>query len=150
MAAQARALRHWFRAFVILHIGARLGLQAIRELEPLNRLLGRDEVFGQLVPRNTASARESASGVAFVADRRWRSPDTLLLPLAKTMADLVTTVDFTHVLGCEWHTCTLLFVDTTRGRMRRWCSMAVCGNRAKQAAQRSPRSSKTKQLAECR
>jgi predicted RNA-binding Zn ribbon-like protein len=37
----------------------------------------------------------------------------------------------------------LLFVDTTKGRMRRWCSMAVCGNRAKQAAHRK-RSSKAK------
>ena len=59
-----------------------------------------------------------------------------LLPVAKTMADLLTTVDFSDVKGCEWHTCTLLFVDTTRGRMRRWCNMAVCGNRAKQAAHR--------------
>jgi predicted RNA-binding Zn ribbon-like protein len=59
----------------------------------------------------------------------------------------VTTVDFTHVKGCEWHTCTLLFVDTTGKRIRRWCSMAICGNRAKQAAhrERSPRGSKRKQ-----
>jgi hypothetical protein len=32
--------------------------------------------------------------------------------------------------------CALLFVDRTGGRARRWCSMAVCGNRAKHAAQR--------------
>jgi predicted RNA-binding Zn ribbon-like protein len=30
----------------------------------------------------------------------------------------------------------LLFIDRTRGAARRWCSMAVCGNRAKQAAYR--------------
>jgi predicted RNA-binding Zn ribbon-like protein len=30
----------------------------------------------------------------------------------------------------------LHFLDTTRGRRRRWCNMAVCGNRAKQAAHR--------------
>jgi len=136
VAAQARALRHWFRAFVTSHMGTRLGPETVRGLEPLNRLLARDEVFGQLVPRNVATNGEGASGVGFVADRRWRSPDTLLLPLAKAMADLVTGVDFTHVKGCEWHNCTLLFVDTTRGRKRRWCSMAVCGNRSKQAAHR--------------
>jgi predicted RNA-binding Zn ribbon-like protein len=30
-----------------------------------------------------------------------------------------------------------MFADHTRGRGRRWCSMAICGNRAKQAAYRS-------------
>jgi predicted RNA-binding Zn ribbon-like protein len=136
VAAQARALRDWLRSFVTSHMGARLGPEAIRELAPLNRLLARDAVYGQVVARSAASDGVDISGLAFVAGRRWRSPDALLLPLAKVMADLVTTVDFRHVKACEWHTCTLLFVDTTRGRMRRWCSMAVCGNRAKQASHR--------------
>ena len=60
----------------------------------------------------------------------------LLLPVARSLADLVCTEDFTHVKACEGPECTLLFVDRTRGRGRRWCSMAVCGNRAKQAAHR--------------
>jgi predicted RNA-binding Zn ribbon-like protein len=147
VAAHARALRDWFRSFVTSHMGANLRPEALRELEPLNRLLARDEVYGQVVSRHATSDGESISGLAFVADRHWRSPHALLLPLAKVMADLVTTVDFTHVKGCEWHTCTLLFVDTTGGRIRRWCSMAICGNRAKQAAhrERSPRGSKRKQ-----
>ncbi|RZL93448.1 MAG: hypothetical protein EOP82_07715 [Variovorax sp.] len=151
VAVQARALRNWFRSFVVSHMGARLSPEVLGELEPLNRLLARDEVYGQVVSRTVPSDGESISGLAFVADRRWRSADTLLLPLAKVMADLVTAVDFAHVKGCEWHTCTLLFVDTTRGRMRRWCSMAVCGNRAKQAAhrERSP-GSKTKRSLERR
>ena len=146
VAAQARALRDWFRLFVVSHMGARLTADAIRELEPLNRLLARDEVYGQVVPRQDSSNSGGIAGLEFVADRRWRSPDSLLLPLAKVMADLLTSVDFTHVKACEWHTCTLLFVDTTRGQMRRWCSMAVCGNRAKQAAHRarSTQSSKAK------
>ena len=136
VAAQARALRDWFRRFVTSCMGRPLAPEAIRELEPLNRLLARDEVYGQIVPRQAPADGDGAIGLAFVADRRWRSPDSLLLPLAKVMADLLTTVDFTHVKGCEWHSCTLLFVDTTKGHMRRWCSMAVCGNRAKQAAHR--------------
>jgi len=40
------------------------------------------------------------------------------------------------VKACEGPVCTLLFADHTRGRARRWCSMALCGNRAKQAAHR--------------
>jgi predicted RNA-binding Zn ribbon-like protein len=30
----------------------------------------------------------------------------------------------------------LLFDDRTQGRARRWCSMAICGNRTKQAVHR--------------
>jgi predicted RNA-binding Zn ribbon-like protein len=32
---------------------------------------------------------------------------------------------------CEAESCTLLFVDRSRKRDRRWCSMAGCGNKAK-------------------
>ena len=37
---------------------------------------------------------------------------------------------------CEGSRCTLIFADHTRGQRRRWCSTAVCGNRAKVAAHR--------------
>ncbi|MGY4285957.1 putative RNA-binding Zn ribbon-like protein [Bradyrhizobium sp. LM2.7] len=39
--------------------------------------------------------------------------------------------------ACEGHDCTMFFADHTRRRARRWCTMAICGNRAKQAAHRS-------------
>jgi predicted RNA-binding Zn ribbon-like protein len=68
--------------------------------------------------------------------RRWTSPDALLLPIAEAMARLICDEDFSYVKACEGPTCTLLFADHTRGRARRWCSMALCGNRAKQAAHR--------------
>jgi predicted RNA-binding Zn ribbon-like protein len=41
------------------------------------------------------------------------------------------------VKACEAPACTLLFADHTRGHVRRWCSMAICGSRAKQAAHRN-------------
>ena len=128
VAAQARALREWFRGFVRSHMGAPLSAGATAELDPLIRLLARDEVYGRIEP--------AAAGLAFVTDRRWRSPESLLLPVAKAMADVVTGADFAQVKACEGPACTLLFLDTTRGHKRRWCSMAVCGNRAKQAAHR--------------
>ncbi|MDB6002210.1 MAG: uncharacterized protein JWP52_3909, partial [Rhizobacter sp.] len=135
VAAQARALREWFRGFVQKSKGRRLTRSAINQLEPLNRVLARDEVYGQIVPRAKQAGADSAvSDLEWVPLRRWRSPDALLLPIAKAMADLLTTADFTDVKPCEGHTCTLFFLDTTRGRKRRWCSMSVCGNRAKQAA----------------
>lgn len=32
---------------------------------------------------------------------------------------------------CSGHACRWLWIDRTRNRSRRWCDMAVCGNRAK-------------------
>ncbi len=137
-AAQARALREWFRAFVLKHLGKPLKPDALRELEPLNRMLTRDEAFGQVVARGRTRPRPTKGVPPFEwrPQRRWRSPDALLLPIAKAIANVVCTEDFAHIKACEGPACTLLFLDRTRGRARRWCSMAVCGNRAKQAAHR--------------
>jgi len=131
VADQARNLREWFRGFVRERRGARLTSDAFKELAPLNRLLERDEIFGRIAPR----ASESAP-FEFRTLRRWRHPDALLLPLGEAMAQFVCTEDFSHVKACEGPACTLLFADHTRGHARRWCSMALCGNRAKQAAHR--------------
>jgi predicted RNA-binding Zn ribbon-like protein len=145
VASKARKLREWFRGFVRSHLGSALKPRALQELEPLNRILIRDEQFGQITARETSrkgntkqDRKEDApsSGLVWSQQRRWRSPDSLLLPIAKAMADLVCDEDFTYVRACEGHDCILLFVDRTRGRARRWCSMSVCGNRAKQAAHR--------------
>jgi predicted RNA-binding Zn ribbon-like protein len=129
VAAQARQLREWFRAFVHRHKGRPLGEAALRELEPINRLLERDEAFAQV-------ARGDADRFELRITRRWRSPDSLLLPIGEALAAVVCDEDFTHVKACEGAQCTLVFADHTRGRARRWCSMAVCGNRAKAAAHR--------------
>ena len=135
-AAQARALREWLLGFVQRHRGKPLTRAAVTELEPLNQLLARDEEFSQVVPRAKSDRREGDTALALVSRRRWRSPEALLLPIARAIAELVTSADFTDVKKCESPTCVLHFLDTTRGRRRRWCSMAVCGNRAKQAAHR--------------
>jgi predicted RNA-binding Zn ribbon-like protein len=136
-AAQARALREWFRGFVRQHRGQPLTQEAVAELEPLNRLLVRDEAFLQVVPRAQAPDEVGPTALELVVQRRWRSPEALLLPVAESLARLVTAADFSDVKQCEGPGCVLHFLDTTRHRNRRWCSMAVCGNRAKQAAHRS-------------
>jgi predicted RNA-binding Zn ribbon-like protein len=133
VADQARALREWFRGFVRAHMGKPLTPRAVRELEPLNRLLERDEAFNRIVAHRDADG----NALQLQRTRRWRSPDSLLLPIGEAMAKFVCDEDFSDVKACEGQDCTLMFVDHTRGRARRWCSMAVCGNRAKQAAHRN-------------
>lgn len=133
VAGQARSLREWFRRFVVEHKGRPLAVKDVGQLEPLNRLLARDESFSEVVrPRGKLRAPLVLQSV-----RRWRSPEALLLPIGEALAHFVCEEDFANVKSCEGPACTLLFADHTRGRVRRWCSMAICGNRAKQAAHRA-------------
>jgi len=133
VADQARALREWFRGFVHKHMGRPLTPKALQELDPLNRLLERDEAFNQI-----SRHRDGGGGrLELRMTRRWRSPESLLLPIGEALARFVCEEDFADVKACEGHSCTLVFADRTRRRARRWCSMAICGNRAKQAAHRN-------------
>jgi predicted RNA-binding Zn ribbon-like protein len=139
VAAQARKLREWFRGFVKAHKGKPLKPKALQELQPLNRVLQRDEEFWQMEVREPSKSSDNGtplSGLVWSRRRKWRSPDALLFPIAKAMAGLVCDDDFTNVKACEGHNCTLMFLDRTRSHARRWCSMSMCGNRAKQAAHR--------------
>ena len=133
VAGQARDLREWFRGFVRKHMGRPLTPRALRELEPLNRLLETDTGFSKIVPHR----HDDHDGFALERTRRWRSAETLLLPIGAAMARVVCEESFSDIKACEGPACTLIFADHTRARARRWCSMAVCGNRAKQAAHRS-------------
>ena len=145
IAAQARALRNWFKLFVYKNMGSPLEPTALRELKPLNQLLARDEEVVQIVVRDRlregehdrGQEKRETSGLAWRQQRRWHSPQSLLFPVARSLADLVCVEDFTYVKACEGLSCTLLFVDRTHGHARRWCSMAICSNRAKQAAHRN-------------
>src|SRR4051794_24233718 len=49
VASQARGLRDWFRDFIRERSGRKLVPDDLRELEPLNRLLDRDEHFSRIV-----------------------------------------------------------------------------------------------------
>jgi len=129
LAGRARDLREWFREFVLAHKGRPLTAASLRELDPLNALLARDEGFSRVTAIGSGA-------IGFERVRRWTSPESLLLPIGEAMAKLVSEEDFSYVKACEGPTCTLLFADHTRGHVRRWCSMSACGNRAKQLAHR--------------
>jgi CGNR zinc finger/Putative stress-induced transcription regulator len=139
VARDARALRDWFRGFVNEHRGSHLKKSALEEVGPLNRLLGSDAVFWQLEPSETLRERvknKGASSTIFqLRPRRyWRKPDSLLSPLAEEIAKFICSADFRRIKACEGGNCTLLFLDQSHRHGRRWCSMAICGNRAKSAA----------------
>lgn len=56
-----------------------------------------------------------------------------LAPLAEAAAQLLVDGDFNLVRECEHPDCVLWFYDRTKSHRRRWCSMALCGNRHKVA-----------------
>jgi predicted RNA-binding Zn ribbon-like protein len=139
VAAQGRGLREWFREFVHGHAGRPLRERDLRELAPLNALLARDQAFRQIEIAGADRGENGEGGRAlhWRAQRHWDGPKALLLPIAEAMGDLVCEKDFALVRKCEGPTCTLWFLDVSKAHARRWCSMAVCGNRAKAAAHRA-------------
>ena len=85
VADQTQALREWFRGFVRKHMGRPLGPKALLELGPLNSLLERDEMFNQVARYRGGKGDR----LELRQMRRWRSPESLLLPICEAMAKLV-------------------------------------------------------------
>lgn len=54
-----------------------------------------------------------------------------LAELAIAWSVLTITGEVARLKRCAEHTCAWVFWDTSKNRSRRWCSMRVCGNRAK-------------------
>ncbi|WP_095195127.1 ABATE domain-containing protein [Pseudomonas sp. Irchel 3A7] len=73
---------------------------------------------------------------------RFHQPDLMsqqLSRLAYAAAELLAEGDFNLVRKCESAECSLMFYDRTKAHKRRWCSMALCGNRHKVAEFRKRR-----------
>jgi predicted RNA-binding Zn ribbon-like protein len=97
------------------------------DVRPLNAFLAKCESHLELITLPQRSLE---------VERRWeaRTPEQLLAPIAEAAAELLATGDFDLVRECEDQECVLWFYDRTKSHQRRWCSMAICGNRNKVAA----------------
>ena len=95
-------------------------------IEPLNEILriteGHDELVGQA----------GVWKIEFVA--REGGLDWLLAAVARSGAEIIVEGARARLRLCANPHCGLFFYDNSRTRRRRWCSMAVCGNRSKVAA----------------
>jgi predicted RNA-binding Zn ribbon-like protein len=123
----AKALRETIRALVTQR---KNGVQA--DPTALNGFLAEARSYSQLV---------WDEGETPQVERRWEqhTPGQLLAPLAEAGAELLSAVDFDLVRSCGNPECVRWFYDRTKSHRRRWCSMAVCGNRHKVAAFRRRR-----------
>jgi predicted RNA-binding Zn ribbon-like protein len=119
-------------------------VEAAAELGPLKDLLARNDSYWQVKvggdPKATMVPHQGPFRLQRV--RRWTTPEQLLQPLTEAIADLVCNEDFRLIRACEGKACVLLFLDKTKSHARRWCSMALCGNRAKAATHRARASRK--------
>jgi predicted RNA-binding Zn ribbon-like protein len=98
--------------------------------DDLNAILAADRSFRRAEPDGDGSVR-------LREHRSWDTPDQLLVPSATAAAELLTAGDAGLVRHCGGPDCSLWFYDRTKAHRRRWCSMALCGNRVKARTYRS-------------
>lgn len=86
-----------------------------------------------------AAARDHVTRPELTADGlRWVTAEGHAVPaslglIARDAIIVLGGPDRDRVKACQAPTCRGLYVDTSQARNRRWCSMAMCGNRAKKA-----------------
>jgi predicted RNA-binding Zn ribbon-like protein len=121
--------------------------QALRLRETVRAMLGamasKRSLRAQWVAEvNQALASGAGASRLLRQDTGWRlglspgpaGPLRVLTPIARAIADLVVAGQSVEIRKCANPRCVLYFRDRSRTRRRRWCSMAVCGNRMKVAA----------------
>jgi predicted RNA-binding Zn ribbon-like protein len=94
--------------------------------EPINEFLRITEGHDELI------CQEGTWRIEFIA--REGGLDWLLAAVARSAAELVAEGVGARLRLCANPNCGLFFYDKSRTHRRRWCSMAVCGNRSKVAA----------------
>ena len=111
------ALRKAFGAIV------RKELVARECAEPINQILRITEGHDEIV------LEEDTWKMEFKA--REGGLDWLLAAIARSAAEIIVEGLQARLRICANPACGLLFSDKSRTRRRRWCSMAICGNRHK-------------------
>ena len=94
-------------------------------VEPINEILRITEGHDEIV------LQENTWKMQFRA--REESLDWLLAAIARSAAEIIVEGAQARVRLCANPACGLFFSDKSRTRRRRWCSMAICGNRHKVA-----------------
>jgi predicted RNA-binding Zn ribbon-like protein len=131
VADRARSLRKWFREFLCGNLGRSLTTADLERLGRLNSLVKEERRFYRIV-----EAAEGRQPLTLEFSTPWESPHSALVRIGEILALFVCEVDFARIKICQGASCSSIFVDRSRGSSRRWCSMAICGNRSKQASLR--------------
>ncbi|MGW1807689.1 CGNR zinc finger domain-containing protein [Streptomyces sp. NPDC002078] len=112
---EARELRESLRAVLLAHAGH----APHREVAPLGRLLAHAPLYVAVDDRDGSAALAPA-------------PDAPLLSrVAAAVAEGLTQGTWMRLKACESETCHWAYYDRSPAGRGRWCSMQVCGARAK-------------------
>lgn len=95
-------------------------------LEAINQVMKEETGYAEVVRAESGFEKRYHADVS--------DPGRLLAPIAESAADLLCYGNLDYLKKCENPVCVLYFYDVTKNHGRRWCSMALCGNRAKAAA----------------
>ncbi|MGW6922982.1 CGNR zinc finger domain-containing protein [Streptomyces sp. NPDC054950] len=112
---RARELRESLRAALLAHAGH----PPHREVTPLGELLASAPLL-VTIDEHDGSARLAAAGAA-----------SLLSRTAAAVAEALIAGTWTRLKACEAVTCHWAYYDRSPAGRGRWCSMQVCGARAK-------------------
>jgi predicted RNA-binding Zn ribbon-like protein len=102
------------------------------DVVPINQILAYAEGFDQL--ELIERLEEGQQEWRLALHSRSQELEWLLTAIARSAAELIAEGPAAPIRKCANPACGLLFYDNSRTGKRRWCSMAVCGNRAKVAA----------------
>jgi predicted RNA-binding Zn ribbon-like protein len=145
--ADARGLVHWLSAHGLAGQHARAtdadAAEARALREALRELMRANN--GDTVDRAAAAALLDASGRRAALAVRFDTGSIRLVPRERGVRGALGVVlgaageamadgSWRHAKACRSETCRWAFVDRSRNQSRQWCSMSVCGNRAKARA----------------
>ena len=145
------ALAAWLREHELLERGAEVGEAdlrraiAVREaLRAQMRANNGGERDGAAVATLHEAARRAGVALCFTEDGSRVEPsaagvDGALGRLLAIVHAAEQAGTWARLKACPWHTCHWAFYDNTKNRSGVWCTMEVCGNRAKAKAYRERR-----------
>jgi predicted RNA-binding Zn ribbon-like protein len=114
---RARRLREAFRGLLLENNGVEARTESAAAL---TETAGRAQLVLRFEPDGAARLEPAAAGIDGSLGR-------LVAIVAAAMADGT----WSRLKACQADRCGWAFYDHARNRSRRWCSMAVCGNRTK-------------------
>jgi predicted RNA-binding Zn ribbon-like protein len=127
---RAIELREALRALLLANAGEPLDQRAV---EQLNSVAGRVRLLVRFDESGASTLDSEKGGIECALGE-------ILAIVHRSMADGT----WPRLKACREETCVWAFYDTSKNRSAHWCSMAVCGNRAKARAYRQRHSKRAK------
>jgi predicted RNA-binding Zn ribbon-like protein len=127
--AEFTALRT--RLHRIVHAELDGGRAAAHDIDQVNRVAAAGRPASRLVRDADGTLRRRPAGLPRLGQ--------FLAVVAEDAIDLLGSPDREDLRECAGPTCDLVYLDTSRGRRRRWCSPSACGNRHYVATHRAKR-----------